>query len=68
MDEQLSQLEQRLDALIEKMENLREENQQLLKKQSLLKTNQFESAQQNKQTATKVKSIIDRLKSLEVPA
>ena len=57
-----------IDTLIKKMSTLLEENRELAKKQSLLKMHHGESEQQNKQAATKIKSIIDRLKTLEVSA
>ena len=58
-------LEQKIDALLARLEGLEQENSLLREREKLLKEERAQLTQLNDQTQSKVKAMIMRLKALE---
>ena len=58
-------LEQKIDQILDRCQQLEQENVQLKERERLLKEERAQLALQNEQTQSKIEAMISRLKSLE---
>lgn len=65
MEQQLKQLEQRVDDLLRLSAQLRDENKALEERENLLVAERAQLLKKNDQARSKVEAIISRLRSLE---
>jgi len=64
-EQDLRRLEQRLDALVQVCDQLREENQSLKQRQDALTAERATLLQKNEQVRARVEAMIGRLKAME---
>lgn len=64
-NEQITQLEHRLDALLRVVERLRQENEMLRHTQEALNTERASLLEKNETARTRIEAMINRLKAME---